>query len=56
LELYYFKEMGLREIGEQIGVGEARISQIHKQAVTELRWLISSRTRVPAAAVSAMVQ
>jgi len=55
LELYYFKEMGLKAIGEQMGVGEARISQIHKQAVTELRQLIASRTRVPAAAASTMI-
>src|ERR1700742_1494250 len=42
LELYYFHEMGLKEIGEQMGVGEARISQIHKQAVIELRRLIAT--------------
>jgi RNA polymerase sigma factor for flagellar operon FliA len=58
LELYYFKEIGLKKIGEQMGVGEARISQIHKEAVTELRRMIAafSRTRVPAANVSTMVQ
>ena len=59
LELYYFKEMGLKEIGAQLGVGEARISQIHKQAVTELRRLIESgsdRKRVPAANISTMIQ
>jgi RNA polymerase sigma factor for flagellar operon FliA len=58
LELYYFKEMGLKDIGEQMGVGEARISQIHKQAVTELRRLIASGTRVSTAApaVSTMIQ
>lgn len=56
LELYYFKEMGLKEIGEKLGVGEARISQIHKQAVIELRRLIASRMRVVAPAVSTMVQ
>lgn len=57
LELYYFQEMGLKEIGEQMGVGEARISQIHKQAVLELRRLINTGTRVPAAsAASTMVQ
>ena len=56
LELYYFKDMGLKEIGEKLGVGEARISQIHKQAVTELRSMIASRKRVVAPAVSVMVQ
>lgn len=60
LEQYYFKEMGLKEIGGQMGVGEARISQIHKQAVTELRRMIESSysDRKPAAAanVSTMIQ
>jgi RNA polymerase sigma factor for flagellar operon FliA len=57
LELYYFKEMGLKEIGEKMGVGEARISQIHKKAVTELRRMIESSTRKRVATtVSTMVQ
>jgi RNA polymerase sigma factor for flagellar operon FliA len=56
LELYYFKEIGLKEIGEQMGVGEARISQIHKQAVSELRQLISNGTRGRVSNVSTMVQ
>ncbi len=58
LELYYFQEMGLKDIGKEMGVGEARISQIHKQAVTELRRMISgpSRVRIPAAGPSPMVQ
>ena len=57
LELYYFKEMGLKEIGEKMGVGEARISQIHKQAVTELRRMISNATRTRVTpTVSTMVQ
>jgi RNA polymerase sigma factor for flagellar operon FliA len=60
LELYYFKDLGLKEIGEKLSVGEARVSQIHKQAVTELRRMISNRTRTrtttAARNVSAMVQ
>jgi RNA polymerase sigma factor FliA len=56
LELYYFKEMGLKEIGSKLGVGEARISQIHKQAVIELRRMIAGSKRVAAPAVSTMVQ
>ncbi|HLZ00460.1 MAG TPA: FliA/WhiG family RNA polymerase sigma factor [Candidatus Angelobacter sp.] len=54
LELYYFKEMGLKEIGEKLGVGEARISQIHRQAIIDLRKLIASGSRVSAS--STMVQ
>jgi RNA polymerase sigma factor for flagellar operon FliA len=42
LHLYYFKEMGLKEIGEELGVGEARVSQIHKQAIEELRRITQS--------------
>lgn len=58
LEMYYFQDMGLKQIGEKLGVGEARISQIHKQAVLELRRVITSSSRRPVAtpAVSAMVQ
>lgn len=55
LHMYYFKEMGLREIGEQLGVGEARICQIHKQALAELRRLIESK-RVPAPPENQVVQ
>ncbi len=54
LQLYYFKEMGLKEIGEKLGVGEARISQIHRQAILDLRKLIATGNRV--SAPSAMVQ
>ncbi|HEU4414366.1 MAG TPA: FliA/WhiG family RNA polymerase sigma factor [Candidatus Angelobacter sp.] len=56
LELYYFKDMGLKMIGEELGVGEARISQIHKQAVTELRRLISAGSKPPAPMVSTRIQ
>jgi len=56
LQLYYFQDMGLREIGERLGVGEARISQIHKQAVLELRRMIASHRRIPATNVSTLVQ
>jgi RNA polymerase sigma factor for flagellar operon FliA len=56
LELYYFKELGLKEIGEQLGVGEARVSQIHKQAVTELKRLIRDHKPARANNVSTMIQ
>jgi RNA polymerase sigma factor for flagellar operon FliA len=54
LQLYYFKEMGLKEIGEKLGVGEARISQIHRQAILDLRKLIATGNCV--SAPSTMVQ
>ena len=56
LRMYYFEDLGLKQIGERLGVGEARISQLHKQAVTELRNMIDSRKRVPAPSISTMVQ
>jgi len=37
LRMYYFKDMSLKEIGSHMGVGEARISQLHKQAILDLR-------------------
>jgi RNA polymerase sigma factor for flagellar operon FliA len=56
LRMYYFKEMGLREIGKQLGVGEARICQIHKQALAELRRMIETKGTATTTAVSRMVQ
>ena len=56
LRLYYFEDLGLKEIGERLGVGEARISQIHKQIIGELRRMSTAQQRIPAASVSTMVQ
>jgi RNA polymerase sigma factor for flagellar operon FliA len=56
LRLYYFQDLGLKEIGKRMGVGEARISQIHKQAVMELRRRIESKQRVFAARTSTLIQ
>jgi RNA polymerase sigma factor FliA len=46
LELYYFEEMGLREIGEKMGLGEARVCQIHRQALRELRKKMESSAQL----------
>ncbi|HEV3041562.1 MAG TPA: RNA polymerase sigma factor FliA [Candidatus Angelobacter sp.] len=56
VKLYYFEEMQLKEIGQRLGVGEARISQILKQAGEELRRLMNAEKRTPARNVSTMVQ
>jgi RNA polymerase sigma factor for flagellar operon FliA len=56
LELYYFHELGLKAIGESLGVGEARVSQIHKQAIEELKRIIAARNPQPAQQVSTMIQ
>jgi RNA polymerase sigma factor for flagellar operon FliA len=55
LRLYYFKDLSLKEIGRRLGVGEARVCQIHKQGLTELRRTMN-RKRVSAPMVSTMVQ
>ena len=46
LALYYEEELTLAEIGEVIGVGESRVSQLRTQAIARLRsTLASSMTR-----------
>src|SRR5215211_2662036 len=35
--LYYYKEATMKEIGQQIGVNESRVSQLHARAVRRLR-------------------
>lgn len=37
MALYYDEELNLKEIGEVLGVGESRISQLHSQAISRLR-------------------
>lgn len=37
MAMIYEQDMNLREIGEVLGVGESRISQLHSQAVARLR-------------------
>lgn len=37
LHLYYDEDMRMREIGEALGVGESRVSQLHAHAIAELR-------------------
>jgi RNA polymerase sigma factor for flagellar operon FliA len=40
LMLYYQQELTMREVGELMGVGESRVSQIHSIAVKQLRELM----------------
>ncbi len=40
LSMYYEDEMTLAEIGEVIGVGESRVSQLRSQAIARLRTLL----------------
>lgn len=41
LALYYEEELTLAEIGEVIGVGESRVSQLRTQAIARLRSLLA---------------
>lgn len=56
IKLYYFEDLQLKEIGRRLGVGEARVSQILKQASIELRQLMDAGKRTPAKKVSTLVQ
>ena len=42
LALYYEEELTLAEIGEVIGVGESRVSQLRSQAIARLRSILST--------------
>lgn len=37
LSLYYYEELTMKEVGQVIGVGESRVSQIHSAAMVKLR-------------------
>jgi RNA polymerase sigma factor for flagellar operon FliA len=39
--LYYFGDVTMKQIGEQIGVNESRVSQLHARAIQRLRRLLS---------------
>ena len=43
LALYYEEELTLAEIGQVIGVGESRVSQLRSQAIARLRSVLATR-------------
>jgi len=49
--LYYIEELTMKEVGDVLGVGESRVSQIHSAAIVRLRSrlgeLLRSRTQIP---------
>jgi len=49
LALYYQEELTLAEIGQVIGVGESRVSQLRTQAIGRLRSRLATRMRQPGA-------
>jgi len=42
VSLYYFGEATMKQIGEEIGVNESRVSQLHARAIQRLRKILSS--------------
>ena len=47
LTLYYFEELTMKEVGEVLGVGESRVSQIHGQALAHVRSRLQAHGAVP---------
>jgi len=45
--LYYFGDATMKEIGEEIGVNESRVSQLHARAVQRLRRLLGATDALP---------
>jgi RNA polymerase sigma factor FliA len=52
LALYYHEELTLAEIGEVIGVGESRVSQLRTQAIGRLRSQLATRMQHPQGATA----
>jgi len=45
--LYYEQDMTMKEIGEQLGIDESRVSQLHSAAISHLRSRVQSMLRPP---------
>jgi RNA polymerase sigma factor for flagellar operon FliA len=48
LSLYYYEELTMKEVGAVLGVGEARVSQIHSSALVRLRARMRTLMEKPA--------
>ena len=48
MDLYYFRDVTMKEIGARIGVNESRVSQLHARAVQRLRRVLTETDGVPA--------
>lgn len=48
VELYYFKDKSMKEIGEELDLSLSRVSQIHSSAMARMRWLDERPTRAAA--------
>lgn len=45
VQLYHLEELTMREIGKVLGVSESRISQLHMEAMAELRAVLTTEGR-----------
>jgi RNA polymerase sigma factor for flagellar operon FliA len=50
LALYYYEELTMRNVGAVLGIGEARVSQLHSAVVIRLRARMGELLRAPGAA------
>ncbi len=41
MPLYYHSELTMKEVGARLGITESRVSQLHTQAITRLRTILS---------------
>ena len=53
IALYYYGEVTMKEIGQELGVNESRVSQLHARALRRLREALGT-DQTPAAAASTM--
>ncbi len=47
LSLYYFAEATMKQIGQEIGVNESRVSQLHARAIQRMRQVLETSTARP---------
>lgn len=48
IDLYYWEDMRLKEIGKVFDISESRVSQIHSKALKQLRTIVTDRTLLQA--------
>ena len=48
LDLYYFQQVSMKDIGGMMGLSESRVCQIHKQAIEVLRSRLADEMGMPA--------
>jgi RNA polymerase sigma factor FliA len=53
IALYYYGEVTMKEIGQELGVNESRVSQLHARALRRLREALGAE-QTPAAAATAL--